>query len=444
MKNFYLISITCALLFACCACVSTKNSTPQQTSELLEPGSVTAEENPKEIIYSDGTYSDGTFKIIEEKTGENALHFEVLNDNADIEDLGSFSVAFYRQYFSRKLRSGEALSETDLQLLDFCADTQLEALSFYTVVLFSDMIEYVPQPQQKNEIAPKKAPSNMTFKQEVQTACQKLEENFYYSHSQLRQKIRDFGKDFQKIPRDYINQDYDNICKIGREQIKSDFGQFAKNYSPIVSLAHPLSFIIFYTCFLWDWDGYDATTPSLRAYQNYNTQAYTSHIKWSSLYQDNLTVKLNDLKKIYDETGYYTKLTESPRSRRGVDDFRLKYAQKLYTTLDNMNYVYNDLPFSVFMKKAYADVQACKGFWNDNEEDMMRVAHELNMRMSDTKMLSKLSSQYSVNLYTQFLQLLKNELSEKEYKTLQTELKLYKVGQLADTPLEKNTLTPAE
>lgn len=97
----------------------------------------------------------------------------------------------------------------------------------------------------------------------------------------------------------------------------------------------------------------------------------------------------------------------------------------------------NLLQMGAYAQRAYAEICAAKGFWNDDEELMMAAARRYVVAIRGIDMIQNAHSMYSVSAYTTVIEKLKNEFDEKEFKALCTQTKLYKVD-IVDDPMTTN------
>ena len=420
----HLLAIACVLGIT--GCVSSKST----KLEIQSPK--TAEEDLQTIATvirrNDFKCSLGYFEIT--ANDEEITNFTIKNQNADIQDLAGFSVALYRQELAKKLKEGEKLCKRDIQLLNFCAVTQLFSIKAYTMVLLGDMLEetvfpsveenYDNRVRERNTLA-----INRSFDSALRDVCIKMAKDFSKSKSVTREKIRDFGRTFQPIEDKVLVQDLFRIKESVNQEIDSFQWRQIWLYVPYVSLAT-----------MW-WSKEFHEEPALRPYKKLVEPETSSSMQWHALH-NSMAYRIGDLREIYTDTGTFLSKSTDSRSKVEIDNFRLSVDNEMRSAIMLNAFVYNDLPFTVFCKKAFIGIQGCKDVFWDDDKKMEDVMNKFLVRISGADMLKCIRSPHSADIYSQLLKMLKSEWSDKRYKNYVLKSKIYELDQFSSTYYEDN------
>jgi hypothetical protein len=419
----HFLAIACVLGITGCVSTTPVVQPPKPVDDEKELQTITTIEKRNDFRCSDDYFEiSGNDKEI--------TNFTIKNQNADIQDLAGFSVALYRQELSPKLKEGEKLSERDMQLLEFCSDTQLFSIKAYTMALLSDMLEDTKllsaEENYDNRVSEGKAPAiNQTFDATLRDVCIKMQGDFVKSNSVTREKIRDFGKIFQPIDDKVLVADFFRIQDSLNQKIDSFQWRQIWLYVPYVQFAT-----------LW-WETDFHEEPALRPYKKMVEPEISCSMQWHALH-NSMAYRIKDLRDIYTDTEtFLTKATDS-RSKVYIDNFRLSIDNEMRFAIMLNAFVYNDLPFVVYSKKGFIDIQRCKGYMWDNDNKMEDVMNQYLVRISGADMLKCIRSPYSADIYSQLLKMLKSEWSDKRYQNYLLKSKIYELDQFSPTYYEDN------
>lgn len=419
---FVLFSIFALSLVGCRTTV--QPLPPPQTAE-QELNKITSYINQNEYSFSDGHF------LIKGNNKE-ITDFIITDPKADIQDLAAFSIALYRKELVNKLRDGNELTGRDLQLLRFSAESQLIAINAYTYTLLRDMLEDtdIPTPSyfyKSRESDVNTSFINKSFDDSVKEVFLKMQDEFANSNSITRQKLREWGLNFQPIEDEFLVADLFRIQDSLNQKI--DYFQWRQMwlYVPYVNLIT-----------LW-WEKDFHEEPQLRPYKAYGQAPAITAMQWHALH-DSMKHRIAHLVAIHEDTVTFLSKTAASRSMAEIDDFRLSLNNEMRSAIMLNAFVYNDLPFAVFSKKAYVDIQRCKGYLFDDDDAMENVMNQFLVQISGVNMLSKIRSPHSADIYAQLLKLIKSEWSDKRYNNYLLKSKIYELDQFSPTYYLDNTV----
>ncbi len=418
-----------ALSLAISLCITGCETTKQTAHEDLLLPPLADVEVSHNTLTSKVAYrnSDGYFEL--SGTEDGLTNFTVTRDKADIRDLASFSTALYRRELSPKLKNGEKLSRLELQLLDFCVFTQISAIRAYSFTALQDMLENTASPAPTDnpnfKDITKKIEKN--FGEQVRDVSYKMQKDFGKSDSALRKKIAIWGAQFHPIEDKVLVADLFRIQESTHQKIDGFQWRQLWLYVPYVNLI----------TLQWEKDFHE--TKALRPYKAYKAAPHATAMQWKAL-NNSMAFHIKDLQSIYgDMEIYLSKVTDS-RSRSDIDDFKLETDNDLRSAIMLHSFVFNDLPYSIFCKNAYIEVQNCKYAYKDDEDAMEDVVNKFVVRTNGADMLTQIRSPHTADIYVQFLELIKSEWGDSRYKNYLQKTKLYELDQFSPSYFGKNTV----
>ncbi len=353
--------------------------------------------------------------------------FEIINSKSDVRDLAAFGICIYRDYLSSKLKYGEQLKKSDIEILKFCLETQLIALYSYTELMNKYMtmppeVSYISATENKDVESEVEVGNNKNFNDKKRTSFMKLVNNFYKNDNVLRSKIEFWANNFKDI---------------GYENIRNDIGKLKNTkigMSESLSISRWRYFGIRFFKHSWL-----LANNTLNPYSNFTADDTRISNNWTGLVES-LSFYINDLKRIYNETGEYIKKTGHAHSKRIIEDYRLETDGVIKDSILSFRILYYDLPFVIFCKKTYNQIQKQKGYWGDDEVAMEARVHMFHKYVSGVEMIKRVRSPYSAHVYAQLLALIKSELSTTQYDTLKIKCKLYEIEELNQSVFGENNL----
>lgn len=402
------------------------STTPLAVNEIPLPPTAEIEVS-RSIFTSNVSYrtADGYFEISGQKEYLNT--FIKKQNDADIRDLAAFSTALYRTELAPKLKSGETLTKIDLQLLDFCVFSQISAIRAYAMTGLHDMLQDTKLPDLADNPVFKdiEKKSIKTFNDQVREVCYLMQNDFENSNSVLRKKMRSWGETFQPIDDKVLVMDLCRIQKSANQKVDDFQWRQLWLYVPYVNLVT-----------LW-WEKEFHETKALRPYRAYSTESQNVAMQWKAL-NSSMSYPVKELQVIYEDMGKYITLTKDSRSRVEIDDFKLSMDNEMRSAIMLHAFVFNDLPFSVFCKKAYLGIQNCKYAFDDDEDAMENVVNEFLVMSNGSDMLQQIRSPHTSDIYVQLLELIKGEFGKTRYQNYLTKSKLYELDQFSPSYFEKN------
>ena len=352
----------------------------------------------------------------------------------DIRDMANFSCAVYRQKLQNKLQSGEALTQGDVHLLNFCIMAQISALNAYSTTALSDMLNETQIPtarQRKMQLTddgrePDKQLVN--FSQQIEDICDQLDDEFRSSDGVFRKKIREWGNCFNGIDDKVLYGDFKKIQDSSKQKIGSfQWGQLWC-YVPYVQLI----------TLCWEKELHE--DAALRPYKNFTANDLDTAAQWRML-NNTLARNVKYMQMIFNDCSDYLNKASDARSIQEVDNIRISTDNELRSALTLSAFVFSDLPLTVFCKQAAIGIQNCKHAYDDDEDEMEAVMNKFFVRASDPNMLLEVKSLYTVDLYKQLINdMFKSELGTTRFNSYKEKTKFSELDQLNSDYFGKNTL----
>lgn len=437
-KLFTLIALSSLLLSAVLmsSCISFNSTTTKETKSTS-----TASTEAEPLSASDvgplpvpGKFplANRYFKITGTEKGLEAI---VIQDNtADIQDLAAFASCLYKEHIGYALKHDEKLSAADLELLQFAIDTQIAALKHFCDVELAAM-KLPPSPTELimdgADESTLSRMHNLTFDMQLQEVINTACDNFGTNNNAFYRKLHAWGESFLPIGQELIKRDLQHI-EDGQREIIDRF-----QWRKIWIYCDP-TFIAYFCTKYYNCDKDLMEEQALRPYKKFKVTAEETSCEWRSIH-DAMGVYIQDLDTMRHDIFRYIVRTKSDQGRRDLEKFIMAYDKEMRKAIRQCVYINCDFPFSVFCKKAYIDIQNCKGFFNDDEEEMENVIHTFARLSSGADMLEGLRSPYTAMIYVQLLELAKSELGDR-WEAVKTACKLYELDDISDSFVGKNSL----
>lgn len=377
------IKITTAVVSVLVAVSNFSGAWGQDTSESIENEMIGSVSEEAAIRIE----SDNFVCIVNQ--GGNEVLLESLNPKASTDDLyNHIYTKCWNDYLLRKLDKQRKISREDGVLIRYCLAVQEAMILNITAAVFSDMGIVTEDEINGWYDLPNVGTGVMYW----------LDFKFRRENAGLRSILRDWAKEYRDIP-------HTKLYEIWKDIKENPNAETERN-----------------------WDVSRKLMPKEEAAMKLKASSVVLMNKWVSVRNAVLGYicegdsMRNSLKNCQTGSGIVDPLTRKIL-RDILAESETRYAEEIL----NLESVIYDLPLTVLSYRAIGKLKKHKGFWNDNETEMMNTMSEYARAIAGTEMLKNLRTRYAASSYSHAVELFKGELWGGEFKNFQQESKLYRV-----------------
>jgi len=353
--------------------------------------------------------------------------FHEKHNEATMAQLANFAMqTCWQQKLAPKFGKGQKdkLTDNDVKLAEFCLDAHFMFLDTLTVAMLNDLTqndaivnEYVNVKSSRRL----KLNDSMTheqferLKEEIDDTYDTLKENFLCSTNiPLRNCIRNWGRSFAQENVQSANWVsvysgiYNQMPCVDTDKLRDEYESWLwmpsvvaeSGDATMLDLSQPKNGVS--TCEAAE--SWSVMEKSVRRYLDSMNDMYSSiEAKHANLSLDDSGV-VEKCQRLMEKKG------------ANVRAYNRYFRGALY-----------DMPLTFYSCRGYAGVYQNAHWWNDDEEKMYEAAKYMVMGIRGIEMISNAQSPYAVDAYNQTVDYLKYKLSDAEFKTLQTNTKMYHV-----------------
>lgn len=363
--------------------------------------------------------------------------FKPRRSGATLADLANFAMqTCWTRRLSRKfgVGSGEQLTDNDVKLAEFCLDVHFMFLDTLSVAMLNDLTQDdkivrdycgskspLRGPYQNRDLRPVDK-----LDKEIDPICDDLKEHFLKSKdSPIRNCIRDWGEKFQAENAQEVNW-LSVYSGIYNQMPSVDLDKIRENHKSWLWMPRIVG------------TTRDVKIEVSRQQPDNGVATVETAEAWAVM--ESMTRRyLDSLNSIYET------IRKHQACLSLEDHMSLERAQSIIRKKGANVRAYNrffrgalyDMPLTFYSLRGYAGVYANWHWYGDDEEAMFDAAKYMVMGIRGVKMIENARSLYSVHAYNSTVSLLKNKLSEAEFKTLLTDTKMYHVD-ISDDPIDSN------
>lgn len=424
LKFFYFVILG---VFAVVGC-----QTPQPTRFAVEDDIVIEEvlipepDERYEVSWNNGLFE---YKVID---GERS--FRCLSEKATLRDLANFAMnVCYNGYLADKIKSKKPLTIEDGVLLTFILNAQLTTVDTFSVALLGDMTSpgllhsFIVQCKDHADSFSQDE-SNPEILRQQNDAFTELKVNFLEETDGIRAPMRIWGDGFKAIDQVVIAGVFQEIRKGAIASDNSNGNTFRNHpwmWTTTLMLSGLSGGVIMYAL------SPDEPNVIESACDKYERDSITGKEQWQAM-RNALSTYTSELDRLMKDMRDYVVSdgVKDSASRRIVEDALASTSNDYQGIQKYLDYAIYDLPFALLTYKARARMKDCQGFFNDDEDKMKEVWVDYANAVSDKEMLRNVRTWYSASSYSELINLLKNEMWEKDFKAFCKETRLFKINQV--------------
>lgn len=336
------------------------------------------------------------------------------NEQADIRNLAAFAIAYYRKNLSAKLDKGEDLNQFEIDMLQLAILSYQEAIKSYCRVAVRGMIENSKQLENLMKTADAgfaKAPVPVDGKASslsvIDNAILSAVRQFETSDNKLRKAIERWTVPFRPIDDAALVREYKRVLN---------------NNNRVIDY--------------WNYRG------ELRPFAKFVAQPGDLGRQWKGL-ERSTGFYVSDLHLLHNGLANFISKTSNSDLKLKIEDISLEADNNTRRTMKEYRNVFVDVPFVVSTKKAMQETRARVSAWpwcNGTEGQESAISAYIE-RICNDAMLKQIRSQYSANLYRQYLEYLKEELGTYgtgRYEKNVLEKRIPSFQEMSDEPFSDN------
>lgn len=403
-----------------------------------------------------GRYSNQDFALEYNDNGLISL-VTTKDKEVNIANFCAFAYEIYNKKLKQKLNNKEDLYPQDVELLAFCIAAQIDMINTLSITMQSAILgEDIVVPQSViNSI--QVADFDADFKKQYNEIYKESINNFQNDGNITYKNIEKWGESFNVLPSDGLYRLFAELSEYNKTIIQQHIDGENKKITvntgggAVVGgsvgavagglIAGPVGVGVGAVVGGVICGGISYSLSDLEyLFDDYKYTTTPAEI--SSLWRNinhGCTFYAKDLINIYKDLDGYISDSTSSSSRMLARDIHSDMYTEIESSIRGYYLVSADFPFTVYCCLAYSAIKGSKGVFNDDEEEMMVHMKTFNDYVSGVEMLKNLKTPYAASRYTELLAKAKDELSDNEFETLKTTIKLYQVN-VSDEFYNDNTI----
>lgn len=368
---------------------------------------------------------DEQFKLVYTKQDAN---LDCKDPDVDIRDLQAFAITVYRQQLKNKLQSGAKLTAGEVELLKFVCYVQHVTLSCFTAYAYGNLTGLAHPLSQEFNDGPKASKETAT-----RDFFHRAVENFGKNGNILAKLIDRWvqearSPDATGIFEQIVSPEYGK--KSSTQEIKISAEEFFLLAIPWVGYGFYVSECRRQDACNKPKDGNfvpDEYVQMFKEIDNRNMNNKQKALLWGRV-AESLRFYSQDLGELHRDLGMGITAATDKKTKRAVEDLRIKYASWCEDDFYKFREVYYAYPFIRACNELNDRIQDARHtlWWNNikaMESATMMFCEQTSVK--DNEMVKNLNSRYAAKVYGDTLQELKDRAGDEEYKEIQDKCRLW-------------------
>ena len=367
--------------------------------------------------------SDEQFELV---YSTNDAKLDCKDPNVDIRDLQAFAITVYREKLQDKLRSGRKLNGGEVELLKFVCYVQHLSLSCFTAYAYVNLIGSPQMSLTEFHDGPKESdrPANQDL------FCRAVE-NFGQNGNVLAKLIDCWVKEARSP----------DAVKIFEEIVSPEYGKQSSNkFLKISPHEFFLCTVLGYGSYVYECRLQDATNKPrdgaffgdeyvqmFKEIEQRERNNKQRALLWGRV-ADSLRFYSQDLGELHRDLGESITKAADKRTKRDIEDLRIKYASWCEDDFYKFREVYYAYPFIQACNKLNEQVQDARhSFWFNNTDAMESATMMFceTTSIKNNEMIRNLNSRYAAKVYGDTLKELKKRAGKRVYGEIQAKCRLW-------------------